>query len=363
MTWVALADPTQRRFSTHGIGIDRHNAPVISDAPGAPMARGTLLIEVALPATDRPTTLFGYEKADQPAHRFFAIRVVPGGGVTCIIGFGADVQHVTLEVPPETVQSSVWISLSWDTSQQTCRLAVETPGHPEFVFRDAPLTLPIFGADMRFAYTQSTTISNSVSFVALSNCVEPLGPLPGFSPTTPISAHPHSIEAQHLLRGDVVYDADRALVPVLSTLKRRLPARGSARPIRLRAPYFGLYQDIVLAACQSVCVRGTEVEYTHGCDQVLVPAGHLVNGAAAVEDPTGPIAEYVQVLMPTHTALTVAGGAVESLNIGRIRRRKAHCAVSGLSALPRRDLPEHIRPYAPTLGRSEALFLEQRRFG
>jgi len=75
------------------------------------------------------------------------------------------------------------------------------------------------------------------------------------------------------------------VVPVLQTATRTVPARGSFAPIRMRAPYFGLQDDIIISPEQHVVIDGPEVEYLFSCEKVLTPARNLVNGFAARTEP------------------------------------------------------------------------------
>ena len=78
------------------------------------------------------------------------------------------------------------------------------------------------------------------------------------------------------------------VVPVLHKLDRVVPARGSLAPVRLRAPYFGLLDDVIVAPEQRLVIDGSEVEYLFNQEAVLVPARHLVNGFAAMAESASP---------------------------------------------------------------------------
>jgi hypothetical protein len=103
------------------------------------------------------------------------------------------------------------------------------------------------------------------------------------------------------------------------------------------------------------------VEYTFGREAVLVPARHLVNGISAIELTGAVTARYCQLILPRHESVIAAGCPVESLYIGRLRRKPASMAASLLAGIDRRQLPEHacsaylmVRPF-------EAVTLMQRR--
>ncbi len=363
MTWLALADHTQRRFSPCGIGIDQNAEPVVPMADGVQMQSGTLLVEAMLPDSNKPILLFGYEQSSLPAHRFLALRAVPEGGLSCLIGFGDTVEHVALDLPRNGPHTPLWISFSWNAATRKARLALEIPGTPLFSFRDVPMPLPLFATDLRDAFVSRIAFPSSATFAALSDTWEPLGPCPGLVPETMIDTPVGRKAVSDLRRGDLVLTEDNTQVPVLFTVQRRVPARGMARPVRLRAPYFGLRSDCTLSAMQAVLAQGSDVDYAHGCEAVLIPSDHLANGHTAQDAPCGPIIDYTQVVTPAHAALSVSHGAVDSLFVGRLRRNKEKTAASLLNALPRRDQPEHLSPCAPVLDHCATLFLEQQRFG
>lgn len=363
MTWIALADAAHRRFSKFGIGIDRTECVAADDSPSVQMRSGTVLIETTLPETDRPELLFGYEKTDAPGHRFLAIRALPTGGLSCLFGFGNEVRHVVLTHAVESAQKPVWISVAWDAAQKTLRLALEIPGTPQFAFKSIAFSQPLFVSDLRDAIVALAHLPGSTRFIAISSTCEPLGFQPGILVGTKISTPFGPKDIAQLKRGDLVTTTDGDQVPVLHAVRRKLPARGTARPIRLRAPYFNFRQDCTVSAMQCLEIRGTHVEYAQGCEAVLIPSGYLENGISAVAAQSGPIADYAQIVTPSHTSVSVAQGALETQFVGRLRRDTAKCAQTMLGQIPRRDWPEHISTAAPVLDHSASLFLEQRRFG
>jgi hypothetical protein len=147
------------------------------------------------------------------------------------------------------------------------------------------------------------------------------------------------------------------VVPVLHRLSRRVPARGSFCPVRLRAPYFGLQEDIVVSSEQRLLVDGPQVNYLFGQNAVLVPARHLLNGFSATAEPCGPLMQYTQLLLPDHDTLLAAGTALESLYVGKIRRNRDTLQGSMLHHLDRAGLPEHTPPSYQVLTWSETVQL------
>ena len=207
----------------------------------------------------------------------------------------------------------------------------------------------------------SHDFASDVVFAALSNEIEPIGITPTLSGDVPIATPWGYRRADTLLRGDTVYTHGGEVVPVLHTVTRTVPARGSFAPIRLRAPYYGLKQDIVVAPDQRVVIDGPEVEYMFNQESVLTPARHLVNGFAALDAHCGPTIAYTQVILPGHETMMVANAPLESLFVGRIRRNMPQLEASVLNGIDRNTLPEHGRESHKVLKWYEAISLAKRR--
>lgn len=88
--------------------------------------------------------------------------------------------------------------------------------------------------------------------------------------------------AEELRAGDPILTANGP-VPLLSVTRHVVPGRGSYQPVLLRAPWFGR-SDLLVSAEQLVRVSGPEAEYLFGEEEVLVPAGLLVDGQSALAE-------------------------------------------------------------------------------
>ena len=207
----------------------------------------------------------------------------------------------------------------------------------------------------------SLKIANDVVFAGVSTQIEPIGPLPCLTQHTPVATPRGYVPIGSLKRGDQVFTEDGQIVPVLHCIAYRAPALGSFRSIRLRAPYFGLQQDIIAAPNQRLIMRGSEVEYLFDAEAVLVPARHLVNGFAARYEKVGPLVTHAQVVLPDHQPILAAGTAVESLYLGRLRRKPDALAASVMAHIPKTLLPEHGKPAYPVLRAFEAITLVEQR--
>ncbi len=185
--------------------------------------------------------------------------------------------------------------------------------------------------------------------------------MPSLAPKTQVATPNGYQEVGELRRGDLVLTADGKSVPDLQTLTRTVPAKGHFSPVLLRAPVFGLQQDIIVAPSQRLVISGSEVEYLFGRESVLVPAFHLLGGTSARAASHRLLTTYTQLLLPGHEALDAAGTVAESLYIGRLRRKKDQLNASLLANLDRNQLPDHGPSIFPVLRAFDALVLAEQR--
>ncbi|MDQ2095857.1 Hint domain-containing protein [Rhodalgimonas zhirmunskyi] len=351
MTWIAISE-----------GDHHYSRPDAAIVENGVLPRGTLLIETRLSAEGRPQNLLSFERLHPQPYKF-ALHAIPGGGLALVVANGNDVFHTALSHDSRDRADILRISYSWDLHQRKGRLAIERPEYETVkavTLEDAPALL----AEDVVAITvdpRRRCLDRDVSFFAVSDQVEPVGPAPTLSPDVPILTQTGYQPAGTLRRGDLVDTMESGLVPVLQAVSRVVPSCGSFQPVRLRAPYFGLLQDILVAPDQRLVVGGSEVEYTFGREAVLVPARHLVNGTSAIRTSPGPVVRYCQLVMPRHESLVAAGCLVESLYLGRLRRNPDALAHSLLAGTDRAHLPEHARSSYSVVRPFEAVTLMMRR--
>lgn len=357
MSWIGLSDHQDGRFARSGL--DRDNTKV--ELPKR-LERGTFMFETHVPGQVRPHDLVGVTH-HSPWARALMFSALPGGGVAMVHRHKDELIHSALKWTGDGRAHTLRVTYAWDTLLNWGRLALEQPGGRQTLINTVHTPNPLLAEDLRdlMLGTAARTLSRDLVFSALSTKIAPIGPMPTLHPATPIATPGGYKDAGRLRRGDTVITDTGAIVPVLNTVRTRLPARGSFAPVRLRAPYFGLTQDIVVAPEQRLVLRGSEVEYMFGQEAVLVPARHVVNGYAAIWASCTALVDYVQVVLPGHEVVLAAGCPVESLYIGRIRRDAERLAASVLQDVPSRLLPEHAKPYHQVLRPFEAITLLDQR--
>ncbi len=355
MSWIAISGQGQSWV-----------CPAVFEQTSAPrdllMARGSVVIETRLSPDGRPQTLLSYERR-HPWAGSISFQAVPGGGIVLVMSQGEDVFHTVLAHRPDARTDVLRVTFSWDSEAGFGRIAVERPESDAVMVQTTPPPPPLMIEDI---YTltrrpQLCEMDEDVVFFAVSDEIEPIGPMPLVTGQVPVLTAQGYRRLSTLHTGDTVRTRANGIVPVLRRVSRRVPALGSFQPVRLRAPYFGLQQDLVVAPHQRLVIGGTDVEYIFGREAVLVPAVSLVNGFAAVYESGHLTVRYHDLLLPGHEPFIAAGAELESLYIGRLRRRRAHLAQTLLASCPSNLLPEHARAGLKVLRPFEAITLAEAR--
>ncbi|MFU1477494.1 Hint domain-containing protein [Roseovarius sp. C7] len=361
MVWIALMEQSGGQFDPRGLGRP-HIGDVGKMAPDHFLRRGTLMIEAQFSAQPHPQTLLSFRHA-APHSGGFSLRALPRGGVVLAQNLGRSLRHATIEQRDDTRSDQVRICYSWDCDAGQARLSLEhLDNGASFTVRMAdPHPMPLADLQMASMAPSLREMDGDVSYVALADHIHPLGPMPGICASVPIETPEGPRPVSQLRRGDKVITACGKAAPVLHAVRLTVPARAAFRPIRLRAPYYGLSQDIHLAPQERLILSGSDVEYLFGSESVLLPARHLVDQTSAFHADCGPLVTYHHLLLPRHQAVMAAGGPIESLYIGRFRRKTRELSESILSHCNAQSLPEHARPIWPVLRPVEAVTLARWR--
>lgn len=320
------------------------------------------MLESRLSPDARPQTLLAYDRR-YPWVYCLSLRALPGGGIFWSEMQGDDVRHATLPFEPHGTTGIIRLTYSWDAPGRSGRLTLEQPEINSTKSVALPPPHPMSLDDVRAMVENpyQREMDSDVDFFAISDRIEPVGPMPTLTGAVPVDTPQGFRTAGQLKRGSLVRTDAGQTVPVLQAVKRTVPARGSFRPVYLRAPYFGLRRDVVVAPQQRLVLSGSEVEYMFGSEAVLVPARHLINGVSARYAQGPDLVTYHQLLLPGHEAILAAGCPVESLYIGRLRRKPDELAASVLNGTERSGLPEHPQPVWPVLKPFEAITLAMKR--
>ncbi|MEP1934504.1 MAG: Hint domain-containing protein, partial [Roseibium sp.] len=321
MTWLALADHADQEFSLSGLEGDTLDAPIFGGDPNALLVRGSLMVEARLSPEGRRQNLLNFHGGNGWLDEF-SLQVDQSGVTLSMSQNGAVLQSTVLH-SDQICGELVRITYTWDAPGRWARLSVERPesGAANIATIKNPRPLLVSDLHSLFLSHAKRKMAKDVIYFALSDQTEPVGPTPKLAPQTPIMTANGYRLAGELKRGDLVRTETGDLVPILSVLRRTVPARGQFAPIQLLSPYYGLEQDITVAPDQRLVLRGLEVTKLFGRDAVLVPARHLVNGTAARHHSGLMTVSYTHLILPGHETVIAAGLTTESLYIGRLRRK------------------------------------------
>ncbi|MGH1355425.1 MAG: Hint domain-containing protein [Thalassovita sp.] len=363
MSWIGLRDHATRRFNQAGLA-HGSGARTGTDAPHGPadlLSRGALMLETGIPAHDRPQTLLSYHHL-HPWERGLSLQALPDGSVVLVVTQGGTVSHTPLHHGLTGEGYRLRITYIWDAPARQGWLSVRALGASLYHLQPVATPVPLSLRDLQTLFTQpASEIDAEVAYLALSDTPVPVGPMPSIAPDTPILTAQGYRPISELKRGDLIRTPDGDQVPVLANIACTVPAKGGFRPVRLRAPYFGLQRDITVAPDQRLCVSGADVEFLFGAPSALVPVQHLVNGVSAFYTDETALVTWHQLLLPRNQPILAAGAALHSLYLGRMRRKVDQISVSLLAAYERSRLPEHARPVFPVLKPFEAATFVQHR--
>lgn len=344
MSWIALTDRSNPAFNIRGIGVPR-NAPRVR----GPMEqheilpRGTLMVEFRANATPGKAQSVVEFRREFEWLREMKVSLDAEGRVTVAIRQGQAQSQAVLDMPAPPRDTRVRLTYAWHAPQRAGRLTVELIDEGRIYQTDSDDPIPVPAADAKAIVRngRATLISKDVEFLAFSDEIEPIGFGSGIVAGTPVETTSGPVPVEKLRLGDMVVTATSGPQPVRWIGKRRVPALGGFRPVRVRAPFFGLSRDIVLSPAHRVRLGVAEAEYMLGEDEVLLPAGRLIDGRHALAETRARLVTYHQVLLDVHDCLLHDGLWAESLFAGTIARRPDMVQSTVLAEMPISAIPIH----------------------
>jgi len=314
------------------------------------LVQGSLVVEFEMPADGQvPARLVHYENT-QDWNRRFTIYLNADHSIAVEIQQGPARVYARLSNWANLPVGPTRLTYSWDAPARSGLLTLEAlqSGSIRQTIVDAPLPLP--RSDLEIIGKGGTLTADSrLSFIAISDSVEPVGPAPSIAGDTLVETSQGPRPIDRLQRGDAVQTAQHGLQPVRWIVKHDLPAFGSHRPVRLRAPYLGLTRDITLSQHHHVRIGGTDAEYLFGAESVLVEARHLLSHPAATLVPQEQTQMYYQLLLDHHDCICLCGAWAESLFVGDLGTSPALLDTTHLSGLIPSATPRHRKLDIPML--------------
>lgn len=357
MSWLAVQTP---QAGARRIG----NAAVPTTLPC-----GSILTELHIAdLEDQPATLLRLD-----ARRGFGwallMTLLPEGRLFLRIVAGGRRLTLVLRLAPEDrIAPRLRITLGWEAAEgdrpPRTILTAESLSTGRLCQSETAAALIPPGAALRnLIAAAGVTRDTRLGWIAVADHCHRPGPCPGIARGTAIDtpAGPRPVEA--LQPGDLVMSFDHGPVPVRWAGAVTLPAQGSFRPLRLRAPYYGRRRDLVVMPGQRILCSGADVEYLIGAEDALIEARHLVNGDTALEEEAAQgVTEWFGLLFDRHELIRAEGCLVESLYAGGLALRPELAATTILAPLAQAgQLPLHQRPVRADLSDYESRGLQFKR--
>lgn len=288
---------------------------IISDRPvvaGLPemLAVGVFVAEFTLPLPDAATLLCEMSTHDG-GERGFSLFYQPELGLMLRNRQGGRlVRHLLPGRLPDS-PGTARLTLGFDADTGTSQMRLEGVDGPAMAARTArgADALPLRPGDIGLmsAEPHRQRRHQAVLWFGLAQGTVPPVRVAWLGLRSPVETPRGSVAAGRLQPGDLVMTEDHGPQPLLSMRRMALPACGSFAPVLLRAPFLPSHHDLLVSSDQRVLMRGPEVEYLFGEDEVLITAAALVDGRTALAEQRRMIAPSVALLFERPQILNVDG--------------------------------------------------------
>ena len=323
--------------------------------------RGSLIVEITCEHTSNASSpLLQCVTLDAPASQFL-LTIESDGSVKTRLQIDNTICQLEIAGNPTKAPTQLRITYSWDMQNNTALLSVESHEQGSLCQTEttSPLPMPMAIIDALLAQKPPAVVNPNITFLGMSDQIEPVGFTPSIAKNTLIDTAIGSMPIENLICGDLVKTQDNGHQPIRWICERRVPTLGLFQPLRLRAPFFGLTQDTIVAPEQRLVFDGIEIEYMFGVESVLVEARHLINNVNVIREPAhSDTIHLYQLLFDNHEIITVAGCPMESLYIGQIANHPEMMKSTLLAGLSSADIPHHKEIARPLLRSYEAMALQ-----
>jgi hypothetical protein len=140
----------------------------------------------------------------------------------------------------------------------------------------------------------------------------PSSDLPGLSGAAMVRSVEGPCRVDALRVGQELVTLTGGVMPLRWIERRPRLCLGRAAPVRLRAPYFKLAQDIWVTPDTRVLRSGPAVEYMLGTEQVLVRAGDMTMLAGAQRDRSLAVRNIYHLMLDDHACVMVDRCGIET---------------------------------------------------
>ena len=357
--WIGLRDRETVAWNPVGL---RAAEPARLPRADTPLPRGTLLIECTFDPDRLSVPLLDYH-ATAPWPSGLRLAFDRDGTLHLTMRQGIATTRSSLHTTLTRYDGAVIVSLGWDGPARRGYLSVFCPASGDLAQTEVIAPPPLTHRDGRRLVGDSSRseASPDLHYLALSDRLEPAGPMPGLSPGAQIETPTGPVPLSALGPGDIVSTASGDIAVVRWCDSLDLPARGRYAPLLLRAPYHGLTEDLLVAPDQRLCLTGSDVEYLFATDRVSAAAGTLVDHRAVLAAPRQLVMTYRQVVLDRPAVLLASGAMIESQDLAPLLAAPQAFASSAFADLPPELRPRTAKGPCPVLQDYEAWTLGHHR--
>ena len=355
LRWIGTRTQNDATFCPDGLGC----VSASQDMDTMLLTRGSLLIEADITPSHDPVNLIRFA-ALNPWASGLTICLEPDGTLRLMMRQGNRQLETALKTSIGMTAVTAHITFTWDAPARRGHLSLHLPDYGRMwqVGVMQPFPMAMRDAQRIMCTPETCGIDGGVVFAAIADAPCPLGPMPGLSGTAAVDTPDGPKLMRDIIAGDLVNAQSTRPKRVLWSGAASLPTLGRFAPMTLRQPYLGLWEDLVTARDQRVCMAGSEVEYLFGEERVSTAVRYLEDRNCAAPTKVFPaVMTYHQILLETHEIITVNGATVESFDASAVLDDPAALQASVLADMPQEARPRQLGLAAPVLRGFEALTL------
>ncbi len=334
MSWLAINKTTgsNRASDTIGVGSD-----------DSILATGSFVFDFDFSLLRKAPSRLVHFHSDSGWQRRFTIFLNADYSISVETQQGTSHSYATIKTAGLSEAGLLRLTYTWDAPKKVGMLTVEqiSKGFIHQVATREPVPFPTEDALKIVQASNEIQFDQRLLSIALNDKVVPIGPAASISLGTMVSTTDGPRAIERLRVGDMVQTKNSGPLPVRAIVMQDLPAMGHTTPVVVRAPYFGLDKDIVVARDQRILFTGFEAEYNLGVNAALLEAHHFFDHLAAsrVEEKRSTI--FFQLLIDTHECIQISGAWVDSLFVGNLKKFPEILASTSLSEIPLAVVPIH----------------------
>lgn len=269
-----------------------------------PLAAMTLCLEVTVPPVGRHAAVRLWQGAAE-AGSAVALYAVAGGRLQLVHG---DVDCLT---PPGFVQAGDTVALRYRSCARGRSDLVDIVNHDRGTIH-RQRTGVARAARFDEALPRDPRFLSVCHVAAVAGFGVQAAELPAISADTWLMTAEGPRPVAQLSAGDMLITVTGERLPLRWIERRPRLCLGRAVPVRLRAPYFGLEDDLLLSPETHIMRNGPTVEYLFGQERVLVRAADLLGSAGAQRDTRRPVRDFFHIMLDDHACVAVDRCGVET---------------------------------------------------